>query len=151
MVDGWWWWWNTHDPCALPQPGREAAHVLGHPTVIHHGQLRPPYLLQVGGPCPPAVHVPTAFIRLPSGLDACVRCATLWRERGAREVRAMRQDRHLALTSEIHTTLLLLIVSGGSVGWWDTFLWYPFHENVPKDSQCPPIYFPWNNSILFAE
>lgn len=37
-------------------------------------------------------------------------------ERGAREVRAMRQDRRSALTSEIHTTLLLLIVSGGSVG-----------------------------------
>lgn len=62
---------------SLPQPGGEAAHVLRHPAVVHHRQLRPPHLLQVGRAGPPAVQVGAPFVGPPPGLNAGVRRVAL--------------------------------------------------------------------------
>ena len=62
----------------LPEPGGEAAHVLRHPAVVRHAQLRAPRLLQVGGSSAPPLRVRVLLIGPPpGGLYAGVRRVAL--------------------------------------------------------------------------
>lgn len=60
----------------LPEPSGEAAHVLGHPAVLHRPQLgRLRRLLQVGRARTPPLQVGAASAGASVGLDAGVRRA----------------------------------------------------------------------------
>ncbi len=50
---------------SLPQPGREATHVLRHPAVVRHRHLWLSQLLQVGWASLPAVQVGAALVGVP--------------------------------------------------------------------------------------